>query len=67
MDLPLSFLGEGNYTAEIYSDAPDAGENPTHTTITTQTVDHQQVLKLHLASGGGSAIWIHPVSPGAKP
>jgi alpha-glucosidase len=58
--VPLSFLGDGKYTAEIYADAPDAGTNPTHTSYTTQPVDKSTVLILNLATGGGAAIRIHP-------
>ncbi|KAA6461828.1 glycoside hydrolase family 97 protein [Acidobacteria bacterium AB60] len=59
--VPLSFLGGGKYTAEIYADAADAGTNATHTQFTTQQVDENTVLALHMVSGGGSAIWIHPL------
>jgi len=62
MQLPLSFLGEGKYKAEIYADAPDAATNATHTAFTTQQVDKSTVLDVHMVSGGGNAIWIHPVS-----
>jgi alpha-glucosidase len=57
---PLSFLGEGKYVAEIYADAPDAGEEATHTTVTKQTVDRHTVLDIRMAPGGGNAIWLHP-------
>ncbi len=60
VQVPLGFLGEGKYTAEIYADAPDAATNATHTTFTTQTVDRTTVLDVHMVSGGGNAIWIHP-------
>jgi alpha-glucosidase len=60
--VPLDFLSEGKYTAEIYADAPDAGTKATHTTFTTQTVDKSTVLEVKMASGGGNAIWIHPAS-----
>jgi len=57
---PLSFLGEGKYVAEIYADAPDAGEEPTYTTLTTQPVDRNTVLEIRMVSGGGNAVFIHP-------
>jgi alpha-glucosidase len=59
--VPLSFLGDGKYVAEIYADAPDAAEEPTHTILTRQTVDRTTVLDVHMVSGGGNAMWIHPV------
>jgi alpha-glucosidase len=60
VQVPLSFLGEGKYTAEIYADAPDAGADATHTTFTKQPVDRSTVLEVKMAPGGGNAIWIHP-------
>jgi alpha-glucosidase len=57
--VPLNFLGDGKYVAEIYTDAPDAGENAKHTVISRETVDRDTVLHEHLVSGGGNAIWIH--------
>jgi len=60
--VPLSFLGDGKYVAEIYADAPDAAEEPTHTAFTRQTVDRTTVLDLHMVSGGGNAMWIHPAN-----
>ncbi len=59
VQVPLNFLGEGKYVAEIYADAPDAGTNATHTTFTKQDVDRSTVLDVKMASGGGNAIWIH--------
>jgi alpha-glucosidase len=58
--VPLSFLGDGKYVAEMYADAPDAAVEATHTTLSKQTVDRTTVLDVHMVSGGGNAIWIHP-------
>jgi alpha-glucosidase len=58
--VPLSFLGDGKYVAEIYADAPDSAEEATHTVISRQTVDKNSVLDVHMVSGGGSAMRIHP-------
>jgi alpha-glucosidase len=58
--VPLSFLGEGKYVAEIYADAQDAGTDATHTAFTKQPVDRSTILDVHMVSGGGNAIWIHP-------
>jgi alpha-glucosidase len=63
MKLPLSFLGDGKYVAEIYADAPDAAAHATHTTFSKRPVDRGTVLDIHLVSGGGNAIWIHPARP----
>ncbi len=49
----LDFLLPGNYTAEIYADAPDAAQNPNHLTEQSQTVTSKDVLTIKLAAGGG--------------
>ena len=61
--VPLDFLGAGKYVAVIYADAPDSAMDATHTTLTRQTVDRTTVLDIHMVSGGGNAIWIHPARP----
>ncbi|MGA9463885.1 MAG: glycoside hydrolase family 97 protein [Terracidiphilus sp.] len=58
--VPLSFLGEGKYIAEIYADAPGAAVVATHTSFQKQPVDKGTVLDVRMVSGGGNAIWIHP-------
>jgi alpha-glucosidase len=62
--LPLDFLGEGKFVAEIYADAPDAATNPTQISFSTRPVDRTTVLDIHMVSGGGNAIWIHPAEAG---
>ncbi len=58
--VPLDFLSEGKYVAEIYADAPDAAGKPTHIAFSKRPVDRTTVLDIHMVSGGGNAIWIHP-------
>ena len=58
--IPLDFLGAGKYIAEMYADAPDTAKEPTHTTLTRQSVDRSTVLDVQMVSGGGNAVWIHP-------
>lgn len=60
IQIPLNFLGEGKYVAEIYADAPDSAMEATHTTLSKLNVDRTTVLNVHMVSGGGNAIWIHP-------
>jgi len=60
--LPLSFLPAGEFVAETYADAPDAAKEATHTTLSKQTVDRNTVLEVHMVSGGGNAVWIHPAT-----
>ena len=54
--VPLDFLSAGNYTAEIYTDAADAAENPNHLTKKSQTVGKADVLTIELAAGGGQVM-----------
>lgn len=56
--IPLTFLGDGEWMATIYADAPDADwkTNPYATTIDTLQVTATEEIKIHLATGGGSAI-----------
>ena len=60
LELPLDFLGDGQYMAMIYEDGPDADyrDNPYPMTIRRLEVDRATVLRLHLAPGGGAAIQI---------
>ncbi|MDR3718853.1 MAG: glycoside hydrolase family 97 protein [Bryobacteraceae bacterium] len=60
LDIPLEFLGSGDYKAETYSDAPDAGVHPTNTVVEQKNVNRATTLKAVLASGGGQAIRIRP-------
>jgi alpha-glucosidase len=62
LKINLNFLGSGQYVAEIYNDAPDANENPTHTTLDRKLVSNTSVLDARLVSGGGQAIRIHPAT-----
>jgi alpha-glucosidase len=54
--IPLLFLGEGKYDAEIYSDADDTNEDPNHFTLQKRTVEKEDNLSLKLAAGGGLVI-----------
>jgi len=56
INIPLSFLEEGTYIAEIHKDAGDTNENPNHLIIEKRTVNQNQTLSLKVASGGGLAI-----------
>lgn len=54
--VPLTFLPDGAYTADLYSDAPDVAENPNHLTKQTRTVGRADVLTIRLAPGGGQVM-----------
>jgi alpha-glucosidase len=60
LDLPLSFLGSGNFVAEIYADAPDADVHPRGVRIEKKTVDRDSRLTAKLAPGGGYAVRFSP-------
>ncbi len=66
LEIPLNFLGTGQFTAEIYSDAPDAAENATHSTLERKPVSSTTVLKAHLVTGGGQAIRIRTADAPVK-
>jgi len=58
--IKLDFLNAGSYLAEVFSDAPDAGENPNHLTKKMQELKSGDLLEVNLASGGGQVIIIFP-------
>jgi alpha-glucosidase len=60
LDLPLNFLGAGRYTAEIYADAPDAGQYPKGVSIQKKIVERGTRLAVKLAPGGGYAVRFVP-------
>lgn len=61
LSIPLSFLKNGKYTAEIYADAADATLNPKHTAISKQVVDNKTILQASLVTGGGYCVRLVPV------
>lgn len=63
LDLPLTFLGNGRFRAEIYADAEDADRLPKNVSIVKKTVDKSTHLKAQLAPGGGYAVRLAPIKP----
>jgi alpha-glucosidase len=59
-DIPLEFLGPGEFLAEMYSDAPDSEANPKHTVREERRVSASTTLHVKMVSGGGQAIRIYP-------
>ena len=51
--IPLSFLGEGLFSADIFADGANAMKEATDYKHTKQTATCQDQLKIHLSSGGG--------------
>jgi alpha-glucosidase len=60
LDLPLEFLGAGQYTAEIYADAPDADQHPMNTVVREEKVNRSGRLHMKMAPGGGQAVRVRP-------
>lgn len=58
LNLKLDFLGEGEYRAEIYTDAPDAEKNPNHLSKEIRTVTRKDKIELPLAVDGGAVLLI---------
>ena len=56
LKLPLLFLAPGNYRAEIYTDAPDAFENPNHLIKEVKDFRDTDQLDMKLVSGGGCVV-----------
>jgi len=56
IDIPLSFLDEAKYVAEIYSDAVDVNVEPNHLQRQIKEVTNKDILSVRLAAGGGVAI-----------
>jgi alpha-glucosidase len=54
----LDFLGDGNYTAEIYTDAKDADKKPNHLIKESKFVTKKDIIILQLAASGGSVMKI---------
>jgi alpha-glucosidase len=59
--LDLSFLGAGNYEAEIFQDGVNADREGTDYKKAKQKVSAIDRLKIHLSNGGGWAAKIYPV------
>jgi alpha-glucosidase len=59
--IPLSFLGAGEYSAQIYHDAPEAADYPDRQRVETRKVAQGDTLGARLAAAGGQVIHIFPV------
>jgi len=62
LEIPLSFLGAGEYDAQIFADGSDADKVATSLSITTRRVKASDKLNAHLAPGGGLAVILTPVN-----
>jgi alpha-glucosidase len=59
-EIPLGFLGEGKYQAQIFADGADADKAATSVKISKTLVRRDDQLKVHLAPGGGCAVILTP-------
>jgi endonuclease/exonuclease/phosphatase family metal-dependent hydrolase len=55
LEIPTTFLGEGEWKAEAFEDAADADVNAEHYVRRTFTITAGEPLKVRLAPGGGFA------------
>ena len=53
LTIDLSFLGEGQFAADIFADGVNALKDGTDYKHTQQTVSGRSQLQVHLSSGGG--------------
>jgi alpha-glucosidase len=60
--LPLTFLGKGNYVAEMYSDGSDFDAHPESVVLQKILVTASDSLPIVLAPAGGNAIHIRKLS-----
>jgi DUF1680 family protein len=67
IEIPLGFLGQGEFEAQVFADGADADQVATSVAIKTQTVKPTETLKLHLAPGGGAAVIIVPKGEKSQP
>ncbi|MFB3922992.1 MAG: glycoside hydrolase family 97 protein [Terriglobia bacterium] len=61
LEIPLSFLGAGDYEAQIFADGADADKVATSLSISKKRVKPGDKLKVHLAPGGGLAVIFSPL------
>lgn len=54
--LPLDFLGEGSYTAVIYRDTKESGDEPKQYEVKEMKVTSRSTLDIDMARGGGIAV-----------
>jgi alpha-glucosidase len=60
LDVPLRFLGDYEYDAQIFADGANADKDATSLAISTRRVKAGDKLTLHLAPGGGAAVIFAP-------
>lgn len=56
LSVPLDFLSDGNYMADIYSDANDVNINANHLNKQTKTVTNKDIININVSGGGGEVM-----------
>lgn len=56
LEIPLGFLGAGDWNAEIWTDGPDTASDATDLIKINTSVDSSGTIELNLASGGGAVV-----------
>ena len=64
--IPLDFLSEGNYSAEIYSDIEESNKNPNMLEKEEYLVTSKDIIITQLVSGGGNVIKVSPTGLSSK-
>ncbi len=62
VNIPLKFLPPGSFTAELYTDAPNADQQPNAILRQTRTVTQADTLSVSMAAGGGQVMRLRPVN-----
>ena len=60
VNLSFSFLPEGEYTVENYSDAADDNTNPNHIIKEIININNKGTIPVNMAKGGGQVMHIYP-------
>ena len=61
LEVPLNFLGKGEYKVHIYSDSPESEDAPDWVREETRQTSASETLTLPMVSGGGYAAWFEPI------
>ncbi len=61
LEIPLNFLGQGKYRAEIWADAYEAADYPDRLMKQTRTVTASDTLTANLAAAGGYIVKLTPI------
>lgn len=64
LEIPLNFLSDSDFTAEMYGDAPDADKDANKVEIKQFLVTAKDKIKVKMAPGGGFAMRLRPFSGG---